>query len=128
LEHTAQGDVLRGSLDELVEAFARGAEIKVGIQGLCDDLADTPAAALPHEVFIQAGSCYYYTRQRLLLAATHPLVRVRPEMPLRYASRGWDFGWLLVRSDGQVARLLYDPYTLTPRRSSARCAVRWFYR
>jgi hypothetical protein len=128
LQHTAQGEVLRGSLDDLVGAFTRGAEIKVGIQGLCDDLTADPAAAFGHEVFIQAGPCYFYTRQRLLLAATHPVVRVRPGVPLRYSSCGWDFGWLLVRSDGQVARLLYDPYTLRPGRSSARYAVRWLYR
>jgi hypothetical protein len=127
LHHAADGTVLAGSVDALAAAFARGAEIKVGITGLCADLAsgEEPPA---HEAFIQAGSCYYYSQRKLFIAGAHPLVRVAPAIPLRYRSRGWDYGWLLLRSDGQVATLLYDPYSLTPRRDSRRHALRWFYR
>jgi hypothetical protein len=124
--HDAKGSVQSGSLNDLTEAFNAGAEVKVGISGLCDDLAAGPPLA--HMAYIQAGACYYYTRRKLFIAATHPLVRVRPAIPMRYTSRGWDFGWLIVRTDGQVARLLYDPYTLQPRRDVRHCALHWFCR
>jgi hypothetical protein len=131
LHHRADGEVVSGSIDELARAFGAGAEIKVGIRGLAADLPDSEGQAAQgpeHEVFIQAGACYYYTRRKLFLAGSHPIVRVRPAVPLVYRSRGWDFGWLLLRSDGHVARLLYDPYTLGHARSTARHELRWFYR
>ena len=34
--------------------------------------------------------------------------------------------WFIVRTDGMVSRLLYDPYTLEPARGTSRCALRWF--
>ena len=128
LAHTADGTVVSGSLDGLVEAFAHGAEIKVAIGGLCSDLVPEPEAALRHEVFVHVGSCYYYTERRLFLAASHPVVRVKPAIPMRYASRSWDFGWLMPRTDGFVACLLYDPYTLKVRRAEGQYAIRWFAR
>jgi hypothetical protein len=128
LHHTADGEVIAGSHEELADAFARGVEWKVGISGLCDDLADVGNAALPHQVFIQCGSCYLYTRGKRLIAATHPVVRVRPAVPLRYQSGNWDYAWLVVRTDGHVARLSYDPYSLKPNRANGRHEIRWFCR
>jgi hypothetical protein len=126
LAHAADGTVIGGSVEALAEAFAQGRPVKLGIRGLCADLAEDPAAASEHEVFVHAGSCYYYSRRRLFMTGTHPLVRVRPAIPLRYASSGWDFGWLMARTDGHVARWLCDPYTLRFHRSAARYAMRWF--
>ncbi len=126
--HTGENEVLSGSIDALVEAFANGCEVKVGIRNLNADLTDEPAQAVPHEVFVQCGSCYYYTGQRLFMAASQPVVRVRPTVPMRYKSRNWDFGWLLPRSDGHVARLLVDPVTLKFHRGQSRHAIRWFVR
>jgi hypothetical protein len=125
LSHAADGTVLAGSLDQLAEAFACGAAIKLGIRGLCADLA-TDDDQIEHEVFVHAGSCYYYTERKLFMTGTHPLARVRPAIPLRYTSGGWDFGWLMARTDGHVARWLCDPYTLTFHKSAARYAIRWF--
>lgn len=126
--HTGENEVLSGSVDALVEAFASGCEVKVGIRNLSADLTDEPAQAVPHEVFVQCGSCYYYTEQRLFMAASQPVVRARPAIPMRYGSKEWDFGWLLPRSDGHVARLLVDPFTLKFHRSQSRHAIRWFVR
>jgi hypothetical protein len=128
LSHTANGEIVSGSVDALAEQFARGREFKVGIQGLCADLADDPAAAPAHEIFAHVGPGYYYTKRKLFLAETHPLVRVRPSIPLAYGSRGWDFGCLMPRTDGFVARWLVDPYTLKFRKSEDRYAMRWFVR
>ncbi|MFO1092004.1 MAG: hypothetical protein U0992_01640 [Planctomycetaceae bacterium] len=128
LHHTGDGDVIVGSHAELAEAFARGVEWKVGISGLCDDLAGTNESPLPHEVFIQCGSCYLYTRRRLLIAASHPVARVRPAIPLRYQSGNWDYVWLIARTDGHVARLAYDPYKLRPSRASGQYKIKWFCR
>lgn len=126
LAHAADGSVVTGSVTDLADAFRQGLPIKVGIRGLCADLTPPGEPLLDHEVFIHAGSCYYYTERNLFMTGTHPLVRVRPAIPLRYGSRGWDFGWLMARSDGQVARWLCDPYTLTFQRSQAHYALRWF--
>ena len=128
LAHTQDGSVLSGSVDALADAFTAGAEVKVGIRGLCQDLAEDPGGAVDHEVFIQTNSCYYYTESKLFIGATQPLVRVRPAIPLVYVSNGWDFGWAMVRTDGFNSLLLVDPYTLEFRRSQGQYGVRWFVR
>jgi len=124
LHHDAHGHVLSGSIDALAEAFSDGACIKVGIGGLCDDLG----GELPHEVFIETGSGYYYTEQQLFIAGSHPLVRVRPDIPMRYQSEGWDFGWLVLRTDGAVAYRRCDPYSLAFTDGDRRHSIRWFVR
>lgn len=128
LAHDEAGSVLSGSIDELAAAFEAGAEVKVGIRNLCSDLDSGRASPVEHEVFIQVGPGYFYSRQKLLIGGTHPLVRVRPDIPMRYVSRGWDFGWLMPRTDGRAAMLLYDPYTLKDRRQEGQFAMRWFAR
>lgn len=128
LSHGVDGEVVSGSVDALADAFSQGCELKVGIRGLCADLADEGEAAPEHEIFVHVGSAYYYTAQKLLIAGTIPTVRVRPAVPLRYTSGGWDFGWLMARTDGYCARLLNDPYTLQFGRSNGRYAMRWFSR
>lgn len=128
LAHSADGQVIRGSSDELARAIERGQDVKVAVGGLCDDLAEPDTPILPHEVFVQTTACYYYTDRKLFIAATHPLVRIGPAVPMKYRSGNWDFGWLVVRTDGHVARLLYNPYTLLPQRSQVHCPLRWFVR
>ncbi len=128
LSHSDQGDVRSGSLEELLKAFRVGAEMKVGIRGLCHDLSEQSSESPDHEVFINLHAYYYYTQSRQLMGATFPLVRIQPSIPLVYRSQAWDFGWVMVRNDGHVALMIYDPYTLLPRRAFARCAVRWFVR
>jgi len=122
--HDASGRRTRGSLQDLVDAFAEGCEVKVGIRGLCRDLGDGP----DHEVFLHCGPCYWTTERRVFSAGTQPGVRVAPAIPLRYRSRGWDFGWFLPRTDGVVAYWLCDPYTLRFRMAEGRHDVRWFVR
>ena len=124
--HSADGQS-EGSIDALESAVIAGRDVKVGISGLCADLA-AEGASPPHEVFVKVGACYYYTEKRLLNAGTHPLVRVRPAVPMRYASKGWDFGWLLCRTDGFVERRIHDPYTLAITDTQMQCAIRWFVR
>ncbi len=124
LSHSANGEVVSGSLEELVDAFSTGCAIKLGISNLCADFCDEP----DHEVFVQGGSAYYYTEQKLFLIGSHPLVRIRPSVPMRYTSRGWDFGWLMLRSDGHVVYRRCDPYTLQFSDHISRHAIRWFVR
>lgn len=122
--HGADGAVTGGSLAALEAAFSQGAEIKVGIRDLCGDLGDD----MEHEVFVHTGPGYYSTEKRIFCAGTQPVVRVKPGIPMRYESRGWDFGWLMPRTDGFVARWLCDPYTLKFKKSEKRYAIRWFVR
>ncbi len=122
----ANGNVVSGSLNNLTNAFEEGCEIKVGITGLCSDLADPAEDALVHEVFTPCGSGYHYTEQGLFMVATQPIVRVKPDIPIKYKSEKWDFGWLMLRSDGFVAYWLVNPYTLKFNRRDAKYAMRWF--
>ncbi|HKT13042.1 MAG TPA: hypothetical protein VJW77_14570 [Terriglobia bacterium] len=125
--HTGDGTVESGSFEALVEEFARGREVKVSVRGLCADM-EAPHTSIDHEVFIQTGSCYYYTERKQFIAGSHPVVRVRPAIPLQYMSNGWDFGWLMLRTDGLVVRWLVDPYTLRFQKSQSRHSIRWFVR
>jgi hypothetical protein len=128
LAHDPDGRVRSGSLGALTEAFAQGCEVKVGIRGLSADLLPAGTPVPDHETFIQCGPVYYYTDQRLLIAETHPLVRVAPRLPLCYRSGAWDFGWVVLRTDGHIVYRRCDPYTLAFSDSETRCAVRWFVR
>jgi hypothetical protein len=128
LSHSADGTVISGSIERLAREFACGREVKVAIRGLCGDWTETSSLSMDHEVFVQTGSCYYYTQHRLFIAGSHPIVRVKPAIPLRYTTEGWDFGWLLVRTDGLVVCRLVDPYTLKFRKSEGKCSIRWFVR
>jgi len=47
---------------------------------------------------------------------------------MQYKSKEWDFGWLMPRTDGYVARWLCDPYTLQFRKTDGQYAIRWFVR
>jgi hypothetical protein len=126
LAHDVDGEVISGDVRELAETVGRGAEVKVAIRGLCDDLTADGDSLIDHEVFIHLGACYYYTERQLLMAAANPVVRTSPAIPLGYGSGVWDFGWLMPRTDGHVARWLCDPQTLKFRRDSRRHAIRWF--
>jgi hypothetical protein len=128
LVHSENGTVESGSLDALCDAFTEGRDIKVGIRGLCTDLTADPEAAFDHTVFVQTGQGYYCSDRRLFCAGSHPVVRVCPGIPMQYTSGGWDFGWLMVRTDGIVKRWLCDPYTLRFHKSSGRYTLRWFVR
>jgi hypothetical protein len=116
------------SVEELAHEFAQGRYIKASIQGLCSDLGGAGGGDIPHEVFAECGSCYYYTEQKLFVAGTHPVVRVKPGTPLQYSAGGWDFGWLMLRSDGLVVRRLVDPLTMKFHDTRTQCAIRWFVR
>jgi hypothetical protein len=127
LSHDEHGRVTSGSIDAFMDAFTRGCEMKVGVRGACDDLSDGPR--IDHELFVRCGPGYYYTDQKLFIAETHPLLRVKPAIPMIYGPRGWDFGWFLPRTDGQVAFRRCDPYTLKFNDiAGRRHALRWFVR
>ena len=125
--HDADGGIQSGSVEALVSAFSDGCAVKVGITSLCSDLGDRHSP-LEHEVFVETGSCYYYVDQGLFIAGSHPVVRVVPDIPMRYQSRNWDFGWLLLRTDGVVVYRRCDPYTLAFEDDQKRHAIRWFVR
>lgn len=131
LSHDADGTVRSGSIADLAAASRDGLEIKVAVSGLASDLCangDADEPAVPHEVFVHAGSCYYYTDRQLFITGTQPVVRIKPLIPLRYTSQGWDFGWLFARSDGHVVYRRCDPYTLKFTDVTVRHPLRWFAR
>ena len=84
LSHADDGRVLSGSVDDLVQAFRSGAEVKVGVRGLCGDLVSDDAQVFEHEIFVHTNSCYYHTDRNWFRGATHPFVRVKPRIPMEY--------------------------------------------
>lgn len=125
LSHDADGNVLSGSYQALGDAARRGRSLKVGVRDLCAGLGDTDLA---HEVFAELGSIYDHVDRGFIGGESLPLVRVAPAVPLRYASGNWSFGWILPRSDGQVAHEIIDPYTRAFSQTFTRNAARWFVR
>ena len=83
---------------------------------------------LAHEVFVETGSGYYYVEQQLFIAGSHPVICVRPSIPMCYQSKGWDFGWLVLRTDGAVVYRQCDPYSLAFADGTRRHPIRWFAR
>ena len=118
----ADGSPVRGDIDALGAAVLEGRRIKVGLTGL---FADRPGDARA-EVFVEAGPCYYYSAQRLLVVESRPVVLVEPGIPLRYGPRNWDFGWLIVRTDGTAHYRRFDPVTLEASQVEHRLGIRWF--
>ena len=47
---------------------------------------------------------------------------------MRYQSKGWDFGWLVLRTDGTVVYRQCDPYSLAFADGMRRHPIRWFAR
>lgn len=117
--HDADGTALRGDASAVGAAAREGRRLKAGIRGLFPD-ADVDA-----EVFVEAGPTYYYSQQRLMVVETRPVVLVRPGIPLTY-EHGWDFGWLILRTDGSAHYRRYEPATLAPTQHALRLSVRWF--
>jgi hypothetical protein len=129
LSHDETGGVTGGSLNALTDAFRSGCSIRMGISGLCNDLiAGSEGCRVPHEVFIQGGSAYHYTDRRLFIIGSHPVVRIEPSVPLRYSSRNWDFGWLMLRTDGKTVYRRCDPWTLQFSDQTMHLPIRWFVR
>ncbi len=126
--HAADGRARSGSRQELIRAFQNGAELKVAIEGLCDDLTPAGEVTLAHETFVHGGASYCYLEDDLLSVGSQPVVRVRPGIPTLYRSGGWDYGWLYLRTDGRVTRRLLDPYTRQFTDSVRHHALRWFVR
>jgi len=126
LSHDAEGHIESGSLEELVEAFSEGCEIKVAIHNLCNDLTDPQETQIEHDVFVHIGAGYYYTERKQFMASANPVVRTRPTIPLGYGTSCWDFGWFMPRTDGHLARWICNPYTLQFEKSFTKNPMRWF--
>jgi hypothetical protein len=107
--------------EALEAAQIAGREIKAGIRGL---LGAGPA----HEVFIGVGSGFVHTGPRVYSCLTHPLVRLAPAVPVRYASGNWDVAWAFLRSDGFAIVRRFDPQTREWSDREERFAMRWFAR
>ena len=63
------------------------------------------------------------------LFVTMSILVLIQSISLRYASRSWDFGWIIPSIDGKVHCWLCDPYTLKFRREQGHqghYAIRWF--
>jgi hypothetical protein len=128
LSHGADGEVVSGSLEALQDSFRSGAEIKVGVKGLCNMFAAPGEDAPDHEVFVGMGPIYNHQDQGFLGGESQPLVRVAPSVPMGYCSGNWNFGWILPRTDGVVYHLVVNPYTYEFARTETRSPLRWFVR
>ena len=129
LEHDAQGGIVSGSVDELMDAFSEGRQIKLAVRGLCGDFpSESKTPVLDHEVFIKASCGYFYTEKNQFYVGADPLVRVRPSIPLQFKSQGWDVTWIMACTDGTVVLRRLNPYTFEFSDQKTRYAMRWFVR
>lgn len=127
LAHDADGTVTGGAFEALEAAQIAGREIKVGIRDLAGDLA--PAGSTHGaETFSLVGSGFLHVRAGLYVTLTHPLVRVAPDIPVRYGTGNWDAAWVFLRTDGLARIRRIDPYTRQWEDRPARFACRWFAR
>lgn len=120
------GNIISGSLQHLQDACRRGRTLKVGVRNLCADLAPEGKSSIDHEVFVELHSVYNHQESGFLGGESQPIVRVAPDVPLRYESGNWNFGWILPRTDGIVHQLIIDPYDRSFTRTEGRFATRWF--
>lgn len=121
--HDAEGKTVNGSLDDLIHEIRAGREVKAAIRNF--QLGDGDAE---YEVFTYLGSSYYSTESRILHINSQPVVIVHSPDPLRYGSGNWSSGQMLLASDGNIGYWYYDPYTMEYKKTSDRCAVRYFVR
>ena len=124
LAHDCKGNITAGDFEAVKRAQSSGRELKIAISDLCSDLGAGPN----HEVFSLLGSSFLHTQRNFYEAATHPIVRIAPAIPLRYASFNWDVCWAFVRTDGFAALRLLNPYTRAFSDRETRFACRWFVR
>ena len=47
---------------------------------------------------------------------------------MRYQGESWDFGWLMLRTDGKVVYRRCDPYSLAFDDRELQHSIRWFTR
>jgi hypothetical protein len=66
--------------------------------------------------------------QKLFMIGSHPVVRIRPAVPMRYSSDAWDFGWLMIRTDGHTVYRRCDPHTLQFTDHVSQHGIRWLVR
>jgi hypothetical protein len=124
LSNDERGRVTSGSFEALERAQTEAREIKVGLRDLCADLGPGPS----HEVFSLAGSGFTHTKLKTHEVLMHPLVRVAPGVPVRYASGNWDVSWISIRTTGEAVRRTLNPYARTWSDHPMRLACRWFVR
>lgn len=125
--HDADGRALRGDFDALERAQLAGREWKLSIRGLCDDLV-RGGEPMEHEIFSHCGSSFLHTGRRFHELLTHPIVRVAPSIPVKYASGNWDVVWVSIRTDGVATIRSLNPYTRQFSDRRTRLACRWFVR
>ncbi|MEX1230206.1 MAG: hypothetical protein WEB58_08200 [Planctomycetaceae bacterium] len=122
--HDADGAPTAGVVGAIEQAQLAGREIKVGIRDLNSDWN----TGVSHEIFSQVGSGFYHCGPRIYACSTHPIVRVKPGIPVVYDSQGWDLCWLFLRSDGRSVIRRLDPLTRRFTDRETRLACRWFAR
>ena len=138
--HDAEGAAISGSLETLAAAAGQGCDVKVAVSGICTDLVPDGGEVIDHELMVAVHSNYYYDGAQTsdlpprlpagacFTAATNPICRVAPAIPLQYSSGNWDYGWLYCRTDGNVAFRRLDPSTLQFDDRQLTCPMRWFVR
>ena len=109
LSHDADGTVIDGDVSKLADVSARGAEVKVAIRGLCDDLISDEAPPMDHEVFIHLGACLLLHRTTVVYGVSQSrcpdetvdpagLRKLRLGFWLADATHRRPCGWLAMRS------------------------------
>ena len=120
----ANGDMVSGDIDALGAAYACGRPIKIAFKGLSDVMWGKTGHT--DEIYIQCGSSYYYTDNKVMLTNTHPFVSVPADIPMTYKPRSFRYCWLVASTDGRTEVRSYDPFLSEWKITKANLPVRWF--
>lgn len=126
--HDQNGDPSLGSWEDIRKAANDGCIFKVGIKNLWTHLAPRDQEVPDHEVFVECATDFAHIDDKFVGSLTQPTFLLQPCTPLRFIDERFRPGWLVVRSDGRVQRLVFDPATMNWERAWDRHAIRWFAR
>ena len=126
--HDEEGQASLADWEELKRAMDDGCRVKVGIRDLWSYLTPEGEDGPAHEVFMECTSEFSHLDQGFFGALTQPTFLLQPRVPLRFTGESFAYGWLVVRTDGQVQRQVLNPASMQWERKWSRHAVRWFVR
>ncbi len=126
--HDENGSVRSGGWEAIRAAVNDGCTLKAGIRNLWSHLTPPSEETPDHDVFIECATDFAHVDDRFFGSLTQPTFLVQPSTPLRFTDERFRPGWLVVRSDGWVQRLVLNPSSMQWERTWDRHAVRWFAR
>lgn len=122
--NTGEDVCIKGNIGDLEDAYRCGRGIKLAVKGISGVLWGDRGHE--DEIYIHCGSSFYYTKDRLMITNTLPLVSVPADIPLSYKPRSYRYCWIVARTDGRVEIRSYNPFDNLWETRAAFLPLRWF--